>query len=69
MEDKNRHVICLVFTRIPVFLKKTFKIFIVEIHVKMMQKLEVVMTESCKCGRFIDCRILSWFWEMHFPTT
>ena len=26
------------------------------------------MAESCKCGRFIDYRILSWLWEMHFPS-
>ena len=36
-----KHVIFPVFTEIPGFLKKTFKIFIVEIRVKMMQKLGV----------------------------
>ena len=54
----------------PVFLKKTFKIFILEIRVKMILKLGGLRQEGQKgekCGTFIYYRILSWLWEMHFP--
>ena len=62
------NVIISVFTGIPVFLIKTLKNLILEIHVKMMWKLgvEVGMAERCDCGRFIYYKILSWLWEMHF---
>ena len=59
------------FTGIQVFLLKTFKIFILEIRVKMMLKLTGLWLGWQEGVNVVDvyCRILPWLWEMHFPAT
>ena len=63
-------VIFLVFTRILIFLlkkKKLWNFSLLGFLKTDVKGLQVGIAEKCKCGRFIHYRILSLFWQMHFP--
>ena len=47
--------------------KETSELFIVEFLVERCGGASGRVAEKCKRGRFIHYRILSLFWQMHFP--